>query len=73
MTTFMMKLHLKKDTQIFTMDVETHDSGDDVLLASYLEDHPVLREIGEEKMNKVWNNVYIVDNAWSGDLVSFEH
>ena len=55
------------------MDVETHDSGDDVLLASYLEDHPVLREIGEEKMNKVWNNVYIVDNAWSGDLVSFEH
>ena len=69
MTTFMMKLHLKKDTQIFTMDVDTHDSGDDALLASYLEEHPVLREIGEEKTNKVLNNVYIVDDTWgSGEL-----
>lgn len=70
MTTFMMKMHLKKDTQIFTMDADTHDSGDDdALLASYLAEHPVLREIGEEQTNKVWNNIYIVDNTLgSGEM-----
>ncbi len=63
MTTFMMKLHLRKNPRIFTMDVDTYEKRDDALLTSCLEQYPAAREIGNDETNGIFNNIYITDDT----------
>ncbi len=73
MAAFMMKLHLEKDAQTFTMDAERlanvqSESESDAALNAYLAEHPVLREISGEETDGITNNLYIADNLWTPDI-----
>ncbi len=70
MAAFMMKLHLEKDAQTFTMGAERlenarNESESAAALDAYLAEHTVLREISGEETDGIANNLYIADNLWT--------
>ena len=73
MAAFMMKLHLEKDAQTFTMGAERlgnarNESESAAALDAYLAEHTVLREISGEETDGIANNLYIADNLWTPDI-----